>query len=227
MAAIGVPVQPPQLSPDGRFYWDGARWVPMPGASAAPLAPTKPLPNRLAGGLVTAGGTIAVVGCFLPWISASAFIGTVTRDGISSPDGQILAGVAAISALLGVLMLARRVSLVVPLFLALTAAGAMWILAVDYQDLNSRVQGVGSTSGVIAEIGPGIYAAALGVIIWAIGAVAGLYRHPAPKPVVSFGPYAPAADSRVAQLHGLAERRDSGLLTDEEFAAERAKLLGT
>ena len=120
----------------------------------------------------------------MPWISASAFIGTVTRDGISSPDGQILAGVAAISALLGVLMLARRVSLVVPLFLALTAAVAMWILAVDYQDLNNRVQGISSTAGIVAEIGPGIYAAALGVVVWAIGAVAGLYRHPAPEPGV-------------------------------------------
>jgi len=24
------PPLPPQVSPDGRFYWDGQRWVPMP-----------------------------------------------------------------------------------------------------------------------------------------------------------------------------------------------------
>jgi hypothetical protein len=197
----------------------------MPTASAAPVTPAKPLPNRLAGGLVIVGSSIAVVGCFLPWISATAFIGTVTRDGISTQDGEIIAGVATISALLGVVMLVRRVSLVVPLFLALTAAGAMWALAADYQDFNSRVASVGSTAGVVAEIGPGIYAAALGVVIWAIGAVAGLYRHPVPRRVVPEGPYVPGAHSRVGQLHRLAALRDSGELTEDEFGAEKAKLL--
>lgn len=36
---------------------------------------------------------------------------------------------------------------------------------------------------------------------------------------------APATDV-VAQLRGLAELRDQGILTDEEFAAQKAKILG-
>ncbi len=37
------PVQaPPQVSPDGRFYWDGQRWVPF--QQAAPAAQTAPAP---------------------------------------------------------------------------------------------------------------------------------------------------------------------------------------
>lgn len=24
------PTPPPQVSPDGKFYWDGTRWVPVP-----------------------------------------------------------------------------------------------------------------------------------------------------------------------------------------------------
>ena len=199
----------------------------MPVAAVVPVPPTKVLPNRLAGGLVTAGGAIAVVGCFLPWISASAFIGTVTRDGISTPDGQILALVSAISALLGVLMFARRVSLVVPVLLLLTAGLGAWVVVVDYQDLSGRVRGLGSTSLIVAQIGPGLYAAGLGVIIWAIGALTGLRRQPVPQRVVPFGPYVPAADSRVGQLHKLAALRDSGGLTEEEFATAKAKLLDT
>jgi hypothetical protein len=38
---------PPQVSPDGRFYWDGQRWVPMPAQAqqpAPPLATAVPAP---------------------------------------------------------------------------------------------------------------------------------------------------------------------------------------
>jgi hypothetical protein len=30
---------PPQVSPDGKFYWDGQRWVPMQQAAAQPVVP--------------------------------------------------------------------------------------------------------------------------------------------------------------------------------------------
>jgi hypothetical protein len=201
--------------------------MPVAAAVPVPVPSTKALPNRLAGGLVTAGGAIAVIGCFMPWLSASAFGGTVTKDGISNPDGQILAGLAVVSTLLGVLMLARRISLVVPVVLLLTAAIGMWVVVIDYQDLNGRVQGLSSTTLIVAQIGPGIYAAGLGVIIWVIGALAGFRREPAAKRVVPLGPYVPAADSVVGQLHRLLALRDSGGLTEDEFAAERAKLLDT
>lgn len=34
---------PPQVSPDGRFYWDGSKWVPMPGPAGP--AQSSPQPN--------------------------------------------------------------------------------------------------------------------------------------------------------------------------------------
>jgi hypothetical protein len=177
MGATGPPAEPPKLSPDGKFYWDETRWVPMPAAAATiPVSPVKALPNRLAGGLVTVGGAIAVIGCFLPWISASAFIATLTRDGISLPDGQIVAALATISALFGVVMLARRVTVLMPIVLLLTAALAMWTVVADYQHFNSRVPSLGSDTAIVAQIGVGIYATGLGVIIWAIGALAGIPR---------------------------------------------------
>jgi hypothetical protein len=34
----GEPPPPPQVSPDGKFYWNGDRWVPMqPSSLPAPL----------------------------------------------------------------------------------------------------------------------------------------------------------------------------------------------
>ena len=30
------PPPPPQVSPDGKFYWDGQRWLPMPQQSRQP-----------------------------------------------------------------------------------------------------------------------------------------------------------------------------------------------
>jgi Short C-terminal domain len=46
------------------------------------------------------------------------------------------------------------------------------------------------------------------------------YAEPAPAPA----PAAPAADP-IAQLKELAELKDQGVLTEEEFAAQKAKLL--
>jgi hypothetical protein len=46
------------------------------------------------------------------------------------------------------------------------------------------------------------------------------------REVASDAPYAPATESRVAELQKLAALRDSGALTQEEFAAEKARLLG-
>lgn len=37
------PPPPPRVSPDGKFYWDGQRWVPMQGQASSP-APSQPSP---------------------------------------------------------------------------------------------------------------------------------------------------------------------------------------
>src|ERR1700687_3185352 len=55
---MSEPPPPPQVSPDGKFYWDGTRWVPT-----QQLAPPQPAPavvygqptNSLAVGALIAG----------------------------------------------------------------------------------------------------------------------------------------------------------------------------
>ena len=50
------------------------------------------------------------------------------------------------------------------------------------------------------------------------------YAQQAPPPAPA--PAAPAGDDMISELKQLAELHDSGVLTDEEFAAQKAKLLG-
>lgn len=53
---------------------------------------------------------------------------------------------------------------------------------------------------------------------------------PAPPPPPPAAPAAPAPAAPVdvvGQLKGLAELRDQGILTEEEFAAQKAKILGS
>ncbi len=45
-------------------------------------------------------------------------------------------------------------------------------------------------------------------------------------PAAAVVPEAPAQNDVVTQLKQLAELRDQGILTDEEFAAQKAKILG-
>jgi hypothetical protein len=55
------------------------------------------------------------------------------------------------------------------------------------------------------------------------------YAQPAPPPPVQQAPPPPPAPSVdiVAQLKGLAELRDQGVLTNAEFDAQKAKILAT
>lgn len=51
------------------------------------------------------------------------------------------------------------------------------------------------------------------------------YVAPAPAPA-ALAPAAPAADPMVEQLTQLAKLKDAGILTEEEFAAKKAQILG-
>jgi len=52
------------------------------------------------------------------------------------------------------------------------------------------------------------------------------YAQQAPAPAPAPAPAAPAESDMISQLKQLGELHDSGVLTDDEFAAQKAKLLG-
>jgi hypothetical protein len=54
----------------------------------------------------------------------------------------------------------------------------------------------------------------------------GYYDEPEPAPAAPPPPAAPAQDP-IEQLKQLAALKDQGILTDQEFAAQKAKILGT
>ena len=160
----------PRVSADGRFYWDGAKWVP--------LSTNQSDVNRTAGAIVIAGAVITVVGCFLPAIEITApFVGTISRSYISSGDGAVVAGIALFAGLLGLLLLIRRVGIVVPIVLLLAVLGAGWAIAVDYLDASRRLTSLPSLA--IGSVGAGLYAAAFGIVVLAAGTVVA-FRRPAP-----------------------------------------------
>jgi hypothetical protein len=53
------------------------------------------------------------------------------------------------------------------------------------------------------------------------------YPPPPPQPAYQPPPPAAPAEDPVAQLKKFAELRDAGILTEEEFAAEKAKILNS
>jgi hypothetical protein len=87
------PPPPPQISPDGKFYWDGTRWVPMQ-AQASPQPAQQQRQQLPAGyeikkkghfwrnGLFGCAGIIALI-IFIPWCAGLA--GVSTSSSCSSP----------------------------------------------------------------------------------------------------------------------------------------------
>jgi hypothetical protein len=59
---------------------------------------------------------------------------------------------------------------------------------------------------------------------WGYADQGAAYAEPEPAPAAA--PAAPAADP-IAQLKELAALKDQGILTEEEFAAQKAKILGS
>jgi hypothetical protein len=58
------PPPPPQVSADGKFYWDGRRWVPVALAAEAGMSPTMPVSTAQNVGCVTRTTCLTLVGMF-------------------------------------------------------------------------------------------------------------------------------------------------------------------
>ena len=89
---------------------------------------------------------------------------------------MVITALALVSALLGVLLLTghRQRSAVVAASLLVVIAGVT--VVADYLDIDGSVQTLRSTYFFIAQVGPGVYLTAVGVVIWGIGALTNLWR---------------------------------------------------
>lgn len=120
------PPPPPQVSPDGKFYWDGARWVPV-GATApstqlvqAPASTSVvvygPRTNSLAVGALIAGIATWVI-CPIIAAIVAVVLGHGARGQIRS-TGEGGSGMAMAGLILGYIQL-----IPVGLFLLLALVG--------------------------------------------------------------------------------------------------------
>jgi hypothetical protein len=127
------------------------------------------------------GGLATLLGAFLPWLQATApLIGSISNTLISGADGQILAAVSAVAALIGLALVIRGPNLVAGLAVLAAAGIAGWIVVLDYESASQRVANVTSgASSIVANVGPGPYLAAIGIIVWVLGGLIALRRKPA------------------------------------------------
>lgn len=108
-----MPSAPPQYSPDGKFWWDGAQWQPIQSSAMHP--------HREAPWLLFGGAGAAIVGGFLPW---ATLLG-ISASG-SSGDGLIAAGLALLASICGLLTVSNkpgRIGTIVFGFLIVAVAG--------------------------------------------------------------------------------------------------------
>jgi hypothetical protein len=179
-----VPGPPPTISPDGRFYSEAGQWHPMPAVQSTVSesheeeleAPMRA--NRVGPAILLAGAVLSVIGCFLPWLRATApLVGTVTKSGLSG-DGLVVLAIAGVAALLGIAMLATGKTGWVPALVGVALASlTLVIVAIDYSDISGRVAKL--TSGPVpfaAEVGEGLYLVGFGAIVWAVGSFVSFVR---------------------------------------------------
>jgi hypothetical protein len=80
----------------GEGWWlasDG-KWYPP---QSTPRPPTPPLPIREKQYLALAGAAAIVIGSFMPWATASTFLGNIDLSGFDGGDGKITAAVGALA----------------------------------------------------------------------------------------------------------------------------------
>lgn len=123
-----------------------------------------------AGWWLLAGGALIAIGSFLPWITASTILGTLSRSGLDGGgDGIFTLGAGAIIALLGGLVVSGRPAtrvIRVVLWIVVTLFTLIWIL--DFSDVRDRV-GLVTSDFATGSIGSGMWVMAAGAIVTVIG----------------------------------------------------------
>jgi len=121
---------------------------------------------------VLIAGALAVLGSFLPWITATAaFVGTLSRNGFDGGgDGIFTAALGIVIALLGIALLARSGrARTARIGAAVCAIVLGWVAATDIGSVNDRLKGL--DSAVSGSVGTGLIVIAFAAALTVIGAV--------------------------------------------------------
>jgi hypothetical protein len=138
--------------------------------TAPPVSsPVAPRTGSVAPASVAAvvGGLLVAVGSFLPWVTASTVFGSLSRSGIDGGgDGWVTLIAGSVIALLGLITI-NKPNRGANLLIAVAAAVAFLIVALDFSDIQSRIASVESESEGMAlgGVGIGLWMVALGAIV--------------------------------------------------------------
>jgi hypothetical protein len=153
------------------IYRDTGR-IPESPAAPALGATQSGRPVSWPGLVLLGAGVLAVVGSFLPWITATAaFVGTLSRNGLDGGgDGLFTIVLGFVLGLLGIAMLAGSGRTGAARVGALLASlGLGYIAIVDIGSVNERIAEIDSS--VVASLGMGLYAIALAAAMGIVGAL--------------------------------------------------------
>lgn len=227
---------PPPAPPTGPDAAWAAMAPPKPpdpsstwAAMAAPRQGTEPASTTVPAGawLAIIGGLIIAISSLLPWVTASVFTVTLNRNGFQlgndnsfSVDGVICIILGVVTVLIGIVRLTNSAS---PRFIQrsaiVTGIGAGLVYANRYGDLQNFVKGLNAKPDVTASVAYGFWLLAVGA---AITFVSGLILHSASRKMST---RTPTPSSGSADIDMLAELRDKGVLTDEQFEVRKAALI--
>jgi hypothetical protein len=164
--------EPHQLQADPGWAAPAAPTVSAPVAQAPALA--TPRPVAWGGIVILIAAGLAILGSFLPWISATAaLIGTLSRSGLDNGgDGRITIGLGILIALFGVALLLRsgkaRIARVGTVVCAIALGYTAWI---DIQDVNNRIASLDSGNTAIGSLGMGLIIVAFAAVLAFVGAL--------------------------------------------------------
>ena len=130
-----------------------------------------------AGALVLAGGALVIVGVFLPWITASSAVSTLSVSGKDASEwGFLLLGAFAVVRGLSMLRPAVfRFRFGTPLIGGVLLAV---LLAIRWGDLQDALNLLRSTPGVTASLGVGIWSVLAGIVAILVGGLLALRPRP-------------------------------------------------
>jgi hypothetical protein len=123
-------------------------------------------------GLVFTGAIAVLIADVLPWLEGNnpqngPVSGPFAVSLVFVPDGKTVAVAAGLAGLIGVALFLRRFVLVAGIAVLVLAAITGRIAAVDFLDLRQYVAKVPLVFDF--RIGPGLYIAAIGIVVWALG----------------------------------------------------------